>query len=72
MIPKESSVFQYRFNIDGDIDLVPDDNPAAVHCVLPTDSKVLTIDLGGSYKTRARIRPFVNSILPPGRFPLPR
>src|SRR5437773_313563 len=71
-VPEESSVFQNRFNIDGDIDLVSDDNPAAVHCVLPTDSKVLTIDPGSGYKTRACFRPLVNSIFPPGRFPLPQ
>ena len=37
--PKKSSVFQNRFNIDDDIDLIPDDNPAAVHCVLPLTLK---------------------------------
>ena len=47
-VEQASRVFKYRFNIDGDIDFVPDDNPAAVHCILPANSKVLTIDLSGS------------------------
>src|SRR5207237_3419670 len=44
--------------------------PAAVHRILPTDSKVLTIDLSVSQETRARARSLVNSVFPPGRQPL--
>jgi hypothetical protein len=45
-----SSLFKNSFNIDRDIDFITDDNPAAVHCILPADSKVLTIDLTGRQK----------------------
>jgi len=38
-------VFQYFFNIDRDIDFIAHNDTAAVDCILPTDSKVLTIDL---------------------------
>jgi hypothetical protein len=41
-------VFKYRFNIDDDIYFITDENTAAIHCILPTDSKILTIDPRGS------------------------
>src|SRR5258708_6151673 len=63
-------LFQDRFSVDGDIDFITDNDSAAVHCILPTNSKVLAIDLSGSQKTRARPWPLINSILPPGRQPL--
>src|SRR5260370_23276506 len=65
-----SLVFQNRYDVDGDIDFIPDNDTAAIHRILPANLKVLTIDFSGRYKTRAHFRPLVNSIFPPGRLPL--
>src|SRR2546428_11880020 len=67
-----SLVFQNRFHIDGDVDLIPDYDAAAIHHVLPTNAKILTIDLSSSHETRARLWSLVNSIFPPGSLPLPQ
>lgn len=40
----ESLIFQYRFRIDRDFEDVTDDDAAFIHCVVPTDAKVLAID----------------------------
>src|SRR5258708_12321896 len=63
-------LFQDRFNVNGDIDFITDNDSAAVNCILPTNSKVVAIDLSGSQKTRARPWPLIDSVLPPGRQPL--
>src|SRR2546428_3681054 len=65
-----SLVFQNRFHIDGDVDLIPDYDAAAIHHVLPANAKILTIDLGSSHETRARLWSLVNSIFPPRSLPL--
>ncbi len=41
------NVFKYGFHIDGDIYFIAHDDSAAIHRILPTDSKVLSIDLSG-------------------------
>src|SRR5262249_17415435 len=68
--PSTSSLFEHRFDIDSDVNFITNHNPAAIHWVLPTNAKVLSINLRSSDKTRPRLRPLVHSVLPPRRWPL--
>src|SRR5437588_6643252 len=67
-----SLVCQNRFRVDGDIDFIADYDTAAIDRILPTHAKILTIDLSSSHETRARLRPLVNSIFPPGSLLVPQ
>ena len=42
-----------RLGIQGDLDLVANHNATPIHCAVPSDAKVVAIDLGGRGKTGA-------------------
>lgn len=48
----------YRFNIDGDIHFVADDDSPSIHTILPTNPKIMAIDPSCCQKSGARPRSF--------------
>jgi hypothetical protein len=60
-----------RFRIDCDEDLVADNNATPFEGAVPTDAKVVTVYLGRGQEARPGLGTLVDSILPPGRLPLP-
>src|SRR5579862_3072932 len=67
-------VFQYRLGIQGDVDRSADDDPALVYDIVPTDTKVMSVDAGLGDEPGPHLRtlvyPFPIFFFPPWSSPL--
>src|SRR5262249_51913285 len=62
--------FQDRLGVDRDVDVVADDDAAAVQDAMPVDAEVLPVDARRRDEACSRLRSLVDAVLPPRGLPL--